>query len=207
MANISLRLKQIRRDRSLSQEDLAQKLGISRQAIIALEQGASLPSLPVIMALLRVLDITFDDLCGTEWSPFRDINPSEDAASSSLTLYRHSEGSQHIPLLLQETPNHFALAAELPGVQDEDVTVDVGQQHILIMAIKRPHLAPNEQSRQETSEINFGPLMRIVTLPTPIDASTAQADFVRGVLHLTLPKLKPETKRRITFTKEDYGSK
>jgi HSP20 family molecular chaperone IbpA len=214
MQPISLRLREIRRERNLSQEELARQLGISRQAIIALEQGASLPSLPVIMALLRVLDIPFQQLLTDSWSPFRVFDtqtPASDA--SSLATYRHSEGSLQIPVQVTEDEGTIYVIAELAGVKDEDVTVDMSPQHVLIMAIKRPVTA--NETNMHIQEILYGPLMRILSLPCPINTTDAQAEFNRGQLYLKLPKLMPEAKRRITFKnnnteiapKEEHGSK
>jgi HSP20 family molecular chaperone IbpA len=204
MSTISLRLRQIRREKNFSQEELAKQLGISRQAIIALEQGASLPSLPVILALLRVLDITFSDLLDGSWSPFRTFDPQTEIASESqLALYRHAEGSHQIPITLQEDEKTFYVMAELAGVKEEDLTVDMSTQHIMLVAIKKSRLGDKTAHVQE---IQFGPLLRILSLPSPIDTNRAQAEFSRGTLYLTLPKLIPEVKRRITFTKEPYGS-
>ncbi len=209
MSQINLRLKQLRQVRNLSQAELAQKLGISRQAIIALEQGSSLPSLPVIMALLQVLDVPFHELLGETWSPFRslDTEPQEDAGTQ-LAHLRHADAGSHIPVTLTEDDKQFYLLAELAGVREEDVTIDLGTQHTLIMAIKKPALV-NDTHRPHIQEVQFGPFMRILSLPCPIDTEKSRADFRRGVLALTLPKLVPTTERRITFhqsKEEDYGS-
>lgn len=198
MNTISLRLKQIRREKNMSQEELARQLGISRQAIIALEQGTSLPSLPVLMALLRVLDIPFTKLFEDNWTPFRQFDPeNEPEQSGTLATYRHGQGSQNIPITLHEDSTNIYVTAELAGVADEDVTVDLSPQHLLVMAIRRPCFGNDVNAR--ITELTFGPLMRIISLPYPINTNQARAEFTRGMLYLTLPKLVPETKRRITF--------
>jgi HSP20 family molecular chaperone IbpA/DNA-binding Xre family transcriptional regulator len=207
MSTIHLRLRQLRRDRNLSQEELARALGISRQAIIALEQGTSLPSLPVLVALLRTLDTTFHDLCGPDWSPFRMFSPETTSIpTTELAQLRHGNTEQTIPVELTENDREFRLTAELAGVREEDVTIDMSPQHVVIMAIKKP--AATADALTHYHEISFGPAMRILSLPSPINTSNAQAEFRRGMLYLTLPKAMPEVERRITFTKkEDHGSK
>jgi len=59
---IEIRLKDLRKKRELSQEELADKLGISRQSIIALEQGKSMPSLPLAVSLCKFFDTAFEEI-------------------------------------------------------------------------------------------------------------------------------------------------
>ncbi len=205
MSTLHLKLRQIRRSKNLSQEALARQLGISRQAVIAIEQGESLPSLPVLLSILSALDIPFNQLFSGEWSPFRTVNPQTDIAGDThLSAYRHSDGSQSIPLTLHETSSELLINAELPGVREEDVTIDLGSQHVVILAVKKPK--DTTDAVHYIQEVRYGPVMRIVALPAPVETSQAQAHFANGVLHLTLPKLTPQTKRRITFKKETHGS-
>lgn len=51
--NLQSRLKEFRLQKQITQEDLAQALGVSRQTIIALEQGRYEPSLSLA---LRIAD-------------------------------------------------------------------------------------------------------------------------------------------------------
>jgi HSP20 family protein len=60
--SIENRLKDFRKSRELSQVELAEKLGISRQSIIALEQGRFMPSLPLAFSICRFFDSTIEDL-------------------------------------------------------------------------------------------------------------------------------------------------
>ncbi len=208
MSRISLRLRNIRRAKNLSQEELARQLGVSRQAIIALEQGTSLPSLPVVMALLRALDIPFTELFESQWTPFRPFDEHDTADTNTIAHFRDADMPQNIPVHMAEDPTHVYITAELPGVKEEDVAVDLSSQHVLIMALKKPHYTTMTSHVQDVA---YGPLLRILPLPFPIDTTQAQAVFNRGILTLTLPKTLPATKRRITFTEnsqeELHGSK
>ncbi len=59
-------LVQLRKMRGMSQEDLAQRLDISRQAISKWENGEALPDLYKLSALADILGIGLDTLCGRE---------------------------------------------------------------------------------------------------------------------------------------------
>lgn len=59
------RLKELRKQRAIRQEDLAQALGVSRQTVISLEKGKYNPSLALAFKLARYfglpIEAIFDD--------------------------------------------------------------------------------------------------------------------------------------------------
>ena len=54
MAEMSNKIKEFQAKFSLTQEDLAQKTGVTRQTIIAIEQNKYIPSLLLAMKIARV---------------------------------------------------------------------------------------------------------------------------------------------------------
>lgn len=63
------RLIQERKRLGLSQEDLAARLNVSRQAVSKWETGESVPDLPKLLTLADALGISLDALCGREEAP------------------------------------------------------------------------------------------------------------------------------------------
>lgn len=59
---LSERIYQLRRARGLSQEQLAERLGVSRQTVSKWETGISTPELEKLMALCDCFDLTLDEL-------------------------------------------------------------------------------------------------------------------------------------------------
>ena len=59
---IANRLVALRRERGLSQEDLAARLGVSRQAISKWERAESSPDTDNLIALARLYGISLDEL-------------------------------------------------------------------------------------------------------------------------------------------------
>lgn len=55
------RIRELRTHRHLTQEALAQELGLSRQSIYSIETGRCLPSLNIAIDLIKFFDQTFDD--------------------------------------------------------------------------------------------------------------------------------------------------
>ena len=55
-------MKELRAERGLSQAQLGDALGVSRQTIIAIERGRYLPSLPLAFAVARFFSRTIEDV-------------------------------------------------------------------------------------------------------------------------------------------------
>jgi len=56
------RLADLRADRGWSQGDLAEKLGVSRQTVNALERGKYDPSLPLAFKIARLFKCAIEDI-------------------------------------------------------------------------------------------------------------------------------------------------
>ena len=60
------RVREQRTQRDMSQGELAQALGVSRQTVISIENGRYLPSLPLAFAIARFFDLTVDKMFGPD---------------------------------------------------------------------------------------------------------------------------------------------
>lgn len=58
----NLRIKAARAAKDLSQKDVAEAIGITRQTMNAIENGEYNPSLKLCVAVCKVLDKTLDEL-------------------------------------------------------------------------------------------------------------------------------------------------
>ncbi|MEP3422435.1 MAG: helix-turn-helix transcriptional regulator [Erythrobacter sp.] len=56
------RLKVLRAERDWSQQDLAERLGVSRQSVNAIEKGRYDPSLPLAFSISEVFDLPIEDI-------------------------------------------------------------------------------------------------------------------------------------------------
>jgi len=63
---LSEKIYSLRRKNGLSQEQLAEKIGVSRQAVSKWEGGLSTPELDKLKALSKCFHITIDELIGNE---------------------------------------------------------------------------------------------------------------------------------------------
>ena len=62
----NLKLKAARAEKDLSQADLAERVGVSRQTISAIEKGDYNPTINLCIRIFKVLERTLDELFWTE---------------------------------------------------------------------------------------------------------------------------------------------
>lgn len=55
-------IKKLRTDRGWSQSDLGERLGVSRQSVIAIETGKYDPSLPLAFKIARLFDLAIEEV-------------------------------------------------------------------------------------------------------------------------------------------------
>lgn len=56
------RLRELREERGLTQEELAKALGVTRQTIIAIEKGKYDPSLRLAFKIARLFNVKIEDI-------------------------------------------------------------------------------------------------------------------------------------------------
>lgn len=79
MMSFEQRLLETRKSRGMSQETLAEKIGVSRQAVSKWETGEALPDYAKLIALADALEVSLDYLCGRKE---RSENASASAAET-----------------------------------------------------------------------------------------------------------------------------
>lgn len=67
--DFKVRLRQVRLSRGLSQQVLASRLGLSKQAVSNYESGANTPTFQILLQLSRELGVTLDCLAGMDSRP------------------------------------------------------------------------------------------------------------------------------------------
>ena len=63
---LSEKIQKLRKDRKLTQEELARQLFVSRTAVSKWETGRGIPSMESLQMIARYFDITLDELLGAE---------------------------------------------------------------------------------------------------------------------------------------------
>ena len=98
------------------------------------------------------------------------------------------------PVDFYETSQGLVLRMELAGVAKEDVAITLCGQELVIRGRRRP-LHPVGVTRFLWQEINHGFFERRVRIPVPIDPEGLQAQYLDGILEVSLPRMAPVSRR------------
>ena len=99
---------------------------------------------------------------------------------------------------LLETADHFVLRADLPGLRQEDVAIEL-EDNVLTVSGERKAEHESKQEGFYRLERAFGAFSRSLTLPKGIDPEAVSADFDNGVLEVRVPKPEQRKPRKITI--------
>ena len=88
---------------------------------------------------------------------------------------------------VKETDKEIKVSAELPGMNDKDIDVSLTKDALTIKGEKKEE-KEDKGKNYYRMERSFGSFTRTVPLPAEVDTENAKADFVKGVLTVTLPK-------------------
>jgi HSP20 family protein len=88
---------------------------------------------------------------------------------------------------VKENDKELIVHAELPGVDKDNVKLDVSQ-NILTVSGERNNVNRKENDRYHATERTYGYFSRSVALPDGVDPSTINATYKDGVLEVVVPK-------------------
>ncbi len=77
--NIGIFIKKLREEKNITQQELADKLHISRQAVSKWELGKAMPDYTILVILSELFNVTIDELIMGEKNPKENV---------SLKLYK-----------------------------------------------------------------------------------------------------------------------
>lgn len=84
---LSDKIIKLRKSNGWSQEDLAEKLNISRQAISRWENGSALPDAQNILQISKLFDVTADYLLNDDYESDSDISTARTATNEAEVLF------------------------------------------------------------------------------------------------------------------------
>lgn len=140
----------------------------------------------------------------TEISPFdafqREMNRLFDdffkGFGLSGTAQEAGAAGMFVPQVdMTEDEKSVRVAAELPGMDEKNIDINLSRDSLTIKGEKREE---KEEKGQESfyTERSFGSFSRVVPLPAEVDPDRAEATFSKGVLLITMPKVRPEKKEQ-----------
>src|SRR5918996_4759040 len=94
---------------------------------------------------------------------------------------------QTVPVQIHQTDQLIVVAAPMPGLEPQDISVIIANEKVTIQGNYRG--SRQEQGTLLVGEWTVGPCFREVVLPQPVNGPLANATYGNGVLALALPKM------------------
>jgi HSP20 family protein len=219
--NFGSYLRRYREMADLTQGELAEELGVSRQSVIALESGKCIPSVALALKISRAFEMPVefifreqvDNNKGKEvkmardllpWSPLREIMSMRETIDrffeepSSLT--RETSALFHPSVGIRETEKELVIEADIPGVKEEDIDVEVEDDKVIIRG-ERKHKEETKREDYYHLESSYGAFSRVIGLPSYVDADKAQAEVKDGMLEIVIPKVEKRKAKKLAVKK------
>jgi len=87
---------------------------------------------------------------------------------------------------VQASEEAFDITALVPGLEADDINIEILNNTVSLRGEFKS--TENENVKYLTCELPAGRFARVITLPTTLDPSKAEATIKNGVLHLHIPK-------------------
>ncbi len=113
-----------------------------------------------------------------------------------------ARGEEIAPLLdLYEEKDDIVVKAELPGMDKDQIEIEISNSELILKGEKRKEEKVEEEGYYQC-ERSYGTFRRTVELPMDVQADKIKASFKNGVLEVRLPKTEKAKAREIKIKVE-----
>ena len=85
--NLADNLKRIRKDNNLSQEQLAEKLGVSRQSVSKWESGLSYPEMDKVLQICQLFNLNINELINEDIKEVNEMKEAQVRTNKYITSF------------------------------------------------------------------------------------------------------------------------
>jgi HSP20 family protein len=135
----------------------------------------------------------------TRYNPFDELFNEFGKGFWVKPLAFPGDGEVKMKIDVKEDEKGYTVKADVPGVKKEDISVDIDDDQVSIRAEAKQEKEEKKGEKVVYSERAYGMASRSFTLPAPVDAQAARAEYKDGVLTLTLPKKAGASAKRIAI--------
>jgi HSP20 family protein len=141
------------------------------------------------------------------WEPVRELNSLQNEMNRLFNTFFDAPAPGNgggavrrwIPAMdLVESGEHFVLKADLPGLGEDDVNIEV-EDNVLTLSGERKAEHQDKHEGYVRVERAFGTFRRSLTLPEGVDPEGVTASFDNGVLEVRIPKPEERKPRRVAI--------
>jgi transcriptional regulator with XRE-family HTH domain len=192
--NIGETIKKLRKQKDMTQEQLAEYLNISPQAVSRWENNSTLPDITLVPMLANIFDVTTDMLLGVEIN-VKDlrIETIRKEASDYTWTKQYDKAEKLLRNGLKEYPNSYSLMNELASVISLSVS---GYKHDLNeeekkrieeerKPIREEIIALSEKILAECTDdyIRHSSIQRLCSIYIAMDETEKAASFAKKMPH------------------------
>jgi len=219
-AELRLLLRDLRQAQDLSQDELARQLGISRQSIISLEQGAYLPSFPLLINMIHFFNCSLDELVEgaprqiqqivnennekggesamqlTRFDPFQAIDRMHDEMNSMVEKtfgqvdWPRAVGSMTGAMNIHETDTEYEIQVQVPGFKEDELNLEYSEDTLTVSGEKKTE-EKSEKKNTIRREWEHSSFSRSIHFAQPIKDESVEAKLADGTLTIHAPKVEP----------------
>jgi HSP20 family protein len=143
------------------------------------------------------------------WEPVRELHTMQNEMNRLFNTFfdspQHGNGGKTtlrrwIPAMdVVETDDHFVLRADLPGLSEKDINIELEDN---VLTISGERKAEHEQRNEGYYRVerSSGSFSRSLTLPEGVNADGIQAHFDSGVLEVRIPKPEQHKPRKVQIS-------
>jgi len=138
------------------------------------------------------------------WRPFggelgslrQEMDRLWDRFVGESPLARRIYGEWSPTVDVSEAKDNFIIKAELPGIDEKDVSVTISGDVLTIKGEKKKEEEEKDEHHYRV-ERYYGSFQRSFQLPNSVKADKIEADFDKGILKVTLPKVEEAKKKEV----------
>lgn len=144
-----------------------------------------------------------------QWDPGRELTSLQSEVNRLFSSFFEPSarpagtavaGSRWHPAMdVVERDDHYVLRADLPGVREEDISVELDG-NVLTVSGRRESEHDEQREGYYRVERMTGQFTRSLTLPEGVDAEKIEASYERGVLEVRIPKPEQAKPRKVEIT-------
>ena len=143
------------------------------------------------------------------WEPAREISSLQSEMNRVFNTFFDTpanglaQSRRWVPAMdLVERDDHFLLTADLPGLSEADVSIEVVDDVLTISGERKTERETKDEGYVRV-ERGYGSFRRSLTLPEGVDPAAVTASFDKGVLEVRVPKPAERKPRRVAITVGD----
>lgn len=129
--------------------------------------------------------------------PFATSDPLDNLFRGFFRPVQMDKDMPQIRMDVKEDATSYAVHADIPGVNKEDIHVSIDGNTVSISAEVKKSFEQKEGETVLRRERSFGRVSRSFSLENEIDEASANARYQDGVLELVLPKKVAAAARRL----------